>query len=387
MPPNKIMGGGERRFIEICKCWNKQGVEVDVLENPPCYFKMFPHYKGYKIYLPFSSFPEKRFTAHYKIWAGTLYAFSGARHLRGNYDLVYAHAPTVEDLITARSLSRRLNVPWIVVHHHHYTSTEMGVNVFNIYRDCRKVASSVSAAISTLEFFLIRKLALEANAQITVSSFTRKQLTGMGYPIEKIFVSGNGVDVNYIDSFSGQPEKKWDGIFVGRISPVKGSLDLIEIWSRVVGDFPKAKLVVVGGTKPYMERQMRTKIKKLGLHENIRLTGLVSEKEKFKLLKGSKIFIFPSLAEGWGLAPVEGMACCLPVICYNLDVLRENLTHGSVFVPLRDFDRFAKEIVKLLNDEKHRVKLGMEGRNLAQEYSWDKIARLELEILEKVIDI
>lgn len=384
MPPTKIMGGGERRFIEICKCWSRQGVEVDVIENPPCYVETFPYYRCHKIFLPFNSFPEKRFTAHYKIWAGTAYAFAGAQHLRGDYDIVYAHAPTVEDLITARSLSRRLGIPWVVVHHHHYFSTEKGINVFNIYKDCRKVASSVSAAISTFEFFLIRKLALGANAQIAVSNYTKRQLTSTGYPEESIHVSGNGVDVKYIDSFPEQDEKLCDGVSVGRVSPVKGSLDLIEIWHRVVKAIPDARLVIVGGTKPYVEASMRRRIRELGLNDNVHLAGLVSEEDKLKFLKGSKIFVFPSLAEGWGLAPAEGLACRLPVVCYNLDVLKENFTHGAVFVSLGDFDRFAEEVVKLLKDEAYRIELGREGRKLAETYSWGSIASRELEILEKV---
>lgn len=386
MPPTKIMGGGERRFIEICKCWSRQGIEVDVVENPPTYVGTFPYYRCHEIFLPFNAFPEKRFTAHYKIWAGTVYALSGAQHLKGDYDVVYAHAPTLEDLVTTRSIGGRLKAPWVVVHHHHYFSTENGMNVFNIYRDCREVASPVSAAISTLEFFIIRKLALGADAQIAVSNFTKRQLVNTGYPKGSIYVSGNGVDVKYVDSFPEQPEKMYDGVFLGRVSPVKGSLDMIEIWHRVVEKIPKARLAVVGGTKPYVEEDMRRRIRELGLRENIYLAGLVSEEEKFRLLKGSRVFIFPSLAEGWGLAPVEGLACHLPVVCYGLDVLRENLTHGAVFVPFRDFGKFAEEIVELLSNENYRNELGRDGRKLAEEYSWDKIAERELEILTKVVD-
>ncbi|MFH0896438.1 MAG: glycosyltransferase, partial [Candidatus Bathyarchaeota archaeon] len=98
------------------------------------------------------------------------------------------------------------------------------------------------------------------------------------------------------------------------------------------------------------------------------------------------VFIFPSLAEGWGIAPVEGLACHLPVVCYGLDVLKENLRHGAVFVPFRDFDTFAEETIKLLSNEDYRTELGGAGRKLAEEYSWDRIAERELEILQKVVD-
>jgi len=386
MPPTNIMGGGERRFVEICKCWNKQGIKVDVLENPPCYVESFPYYRCHQIFLPFNSFPEKRFTAHYKIWTGTVYAFIGAKHLDDNYDVVYAHAPTVEDLVIASSISQKLNIPLVVVHHHHYSSTERGINLFNIYRDCRQVASGISAAISTLEFFIIRHLALGAYAQIAVSDFTKNQLIQMGYPKNKIFVSGNGVDVNYIDSFPTQ-QQKYDGISVGRLSPVKGSLDLIDIWRRVVDLVPDANLGIVGGTKPYMQRTIEEKINNLNLKDNIHLFGLVSEKKKFKLLKSSKVFVFPSQAEGWGLAPVEGLACNLPIVCYDLPVLKETLKFGAVFVPFRDFDRFAQETVKLLTSDKQRIELGVKGRKLAEDYSWDKIANKELNILKGVVGL
>ena len=372
--------------MEICKCWSSQGLKVDVIENPPCYFKTFPYYKCHEIFLPFNSFPEKRFTAHYKIWAGTVYSLIGSQHLRGNYDVVYAHAPTLENLVTACSLSWRLKVPWVIVHHHHYSSTESGINVFNIYRDCRKVATSVSAAISTLEFFVIRKLAMGANAQIAVSNFTTRQLMSIGYPKTSIFVSGNGVDVNYTDSFPEQHEKKYDGIFVGRVSPVKGSRDLIEIWRRVVEKKPNARLLIVGGTKPYVANSIRRRLHELELRDNIHLAGLVSEEDKFRFLKGSRVFVFPSLAEGWGLAPVEALACNLPIVCYDLSVLKENLLSGAVFIPFRDFDKFAEVIVSLLANDELRVRLSRDGRKLAEKYSWYKVAERELDILKQVVD-
>lgn len=385
MPPTKIMGGGERRFIEICKCWSKQGINVDVLENPPCYFETFPYYRCHSLYLPFNAFPEKRFTAHYKMWSGTVFALAGAQKMKDNYDIIYAHAPTIEDLAPAKALAQRFKVPWAVVHHHYYTSIDHGINVLNIYKDCRKVASKVSAGINTLEFFAIRHLALSADVQIAVSNYTKRQLLRIGYPEDSIQVSGNGVDVEYVDSFPQQKEKLYDSVSVGRVSPIKGSFDLIEIWRRVVEAIPNAKLVIVGGTKPYVEESMNKRIRELNLSNNIYLAGLVSEEDKYKFLKSSKIFVFPSLAEGWGLAAVEGLACNLPVVSYNLDVLIENLTSGAVFAPLGDFDKFADQIVKLLLDDQLRVDLGGKGRKLAEEYSWKKVAERELNILEKAV--
>jgi len=389
MSPTRVIGGGERRFVEMCRCWRELGVQVDAIENPPYYAESFPFYNCLGVPMPFEAFPERRFTAHLKIWAGAVYTVSAAGRISrsSGYDLVYAHAPTVEDLLAGTMVSRELGVPLVVVHHHHYPSTERGLNLLDVYRDCRRVASPPSSAISAVEFFLIRSLGARARAHIAVSEFTRRQLLRMGFSPETIQVSGNGVDVARIDSFSGGDEPIYDGIYIGRISPVKGSLDLLEIWRLVVDEMPMARLVIVGGTKPYIEAEVRERLRKLGLEERVEIAGLVSEEVKFRLLKRSRVFVFPSLAEGWGLAPLEAMSCRLPVVCYDLPVLREVLGRAAVFAPLGNHRTFADVICSVLEDEGRRRQLGLQSRSIAEGYSWDVVAERELRFLERVAGV
>jgi len=365
------------------------GVEVDAIENPPYYVDSFPFYNCLGVPTPFASFPERRFTAHLKIWAEAVYALSGVTRVSrsAGYDLVYAHAPTIEDLLAASAVSRDIGVPLVVVHHHHYPSTENGMNPLSIYRDCRNVASPPSSVISTIEFFLIRSLAARASAHIAVSKFTERQLLHMGYPPGSIFVSGNGVDAAYTDSFPEEGGPIYDGIYVGRVSPVKGSLDLLDIWRLVVDEIPGAKLVIVGGTKPYIHAEMREKMIKLGIGGKVEIAGLVSDEVKFRLLKRSRVFVFPSLAEGWGLAPLEAMSCKLPVVSYDLPVLREVLGQGAIFAPLGDRRAFAEAICSILRDEGGRWRLGLQSRRIAEGYSWDSVAERELRFLERVAGV
>ncbi len=104
-----------------------------------------------------------------------------------------------------------------------------------------------------------------------------------------------------------------------------------------------------------MNKQYKGRVK-------IKIYEAVSDIEKFIILKRSKLIVFPSTFEGFGMSPMEGFYMSKPVIAYDLPVLREVYGNHINYVPVNDSKKLAKEVEKLLEDKKERERLGEAGR-------------------------
>lgn len=201
-----------------------------------------------------------------------------------------------------------------------------------------------------------------------------------------IYNCGNAVDVKYVRAFApSQKIKKYDACFVGNIDARKGIFDLIKAWKYVTKLKGGKKLVIIGFGKDFWNCQKL--IKDLKLTESIILFGAVDDKTLFRTLFASKIFVFPSYIEGWGLAIVEALSCGLPVICYNLPTITEVVDNcdAVLLVEKGNIKKFAKAILKLLEDEQYRKELEFKAVSYAKNFSWDKVAYKEISILRAFI--
>jgi glycosyltransferase involved in cell wall biosynthesis len=112
--------------------------------------------------------------------------------------------------------------------------------------------------------------------------------------------------------------------------------------------------------------------------------GFLPEKDKIATLKSSRVFLFPSYEEGWGIVVAEAMACGLPVIAYDLPAYREIFHAGMLRVPVGSVAKFADATKAVLRDEEKRVRLGREGRIQAEEYDLEEIAATELHLIKEM---
>ena len=182
-----------------------------------------------------------------------------------------------------------------------------------------------------------------------------------------------GVDLTNISKVAVE-KKEYDGCFLGRLQPQKGLSDLVDIWDHICKNKPDAKLAIIGKGSPQFENFLKNKINGKNLERNINLVGFLEEKEKFKIMKSSKVFVFPSTYESWGLAVCEAMACGLPVVAYDLPIFRLIYPNGLVFVPVGNKRFFAESVLKIIRDKKIRKKISHDAIRMASTYGWDKIA-------------
>ncbi len=142
---------------------------------------------------------------------------------------------------------------------------------------------------------------------------------------------------------------------------------------------PGARLVLAGQLPPQdtlFFPHPQPIIEQLGLQERVHLIGQVDEADKPALYSTATALIFPSRYEGFGLPPLEAMACGTPVIISNRSSLPEVVGAGGVCLDTDDPDELAQAMARIINDAAWREQLSQAALKQAQQFSWQRTARL-----------
>ena len=219
---------------------------------------------------------------------------------------------------------------------------------------------------------------------IVDNNMLKNDLIRINYKANKIFVHYPGIDLDYLKRISLSDEDEYDGVFMGRLKKSKGILDLISIWKLVVQKKPDVKLAVIGVGNVNVVNKLRLKISKLNLSNNIELLGYLDDIEAFSIIKSSKIFIFPSHEEGFGIAPLEAQGCGLPVIAWNLDVFSEVFKQGMVKVSIGELKTFSEKILELLQNKQKCNDLAKQALMNSSNYDWKVVTMKKIKSIEKI---
>jgi glycosyltransferase involved in cell wall biosynthesis len=238
----------------------------------------------------------------------------------------------------------------------------------------------ISFSAQRLSFYLIRP---SADLIFVLNNTVRDQLIKLGFSKNRLFVTGAGIGLSQIDEIQRAEGMDYDACFLGRLHSSKGIFDLIEIWKLVVSKKKSAKLAIIYIGPKDLELAMMRRIKEENLDSNVFMLQLTGN-DALSVVKSSKVFIFPSHEEGWGIAICEAMACGLPVIAWNLPVYGEIFPQGMITVRFGNFKRFAEMTLKLLDNSELRQSMGRDALNIASQYSWDKVAGREMALIESL---
>lgn len=276
----------------------------------------------------------------------------------------YSVSDFFPDTISAFLFKNKSNT-WIQVIHHIYSHYTI--------RPGNRIINFSAYYLQKFSFMLIK---LRADKVIVVSPLLIDELIKLGFKKNKIMVSSNGIDFNFFENLENE-NKEYDASFLGRLTPSKGAFDLIEIWKGVVKIKPDAKLLIVGGIDIKFRRKLNERITMYKLNRNIFLLGFQEDRIAFRLLKKSKIFLFPSHEEGWGIAIAEAIACRLPVICWDLPVYEK--IFGDIIIKVRGYDinLFVHSILVYLNNDDKCIQLSNHAYELIKRYDWSNVAEKE----------
>lgn len=146
----------------------------------------------------------------------------------------------------------------------------------------------------------------------------------------------------------------------------------------IAGELPKLNSHLFPLLQPLTEM--------LGIAKQIHFLGRVTESEKRALYSAAKLFVFPSTHEGFGLPPLEAMACGAPVLSGHGSSLPEVVQDGAVLVDTTNHMKFTGELATLLDSPRRRKQLSSRGIAVASTYSWDRTAKLTLDVYKEARD-
>lgn len=373
------IGGVERRFIEVSKVMRRMNISVYALEFCPSLKRFLD--TGYVSYEINRSFPRRFHERVISVFQAFRLGIAIHRVRKCQLIVVTGHRYLTFTIICAYLLAKLLCVPWVIVSGGLLPRERMSLRSLMMERR-RRGFTFLGALTHTAVDWFTKQLFGRATAFIAVSqSEKRDVIRFLGVHPAKIHVVGNGVNLELIDSIP-KKEKQFDAAFLGRVEPGKGVDALIRSWANVVKQIPSAQLVVIGGGRLAHYRRLA---ESKNLSNNIRFVGFTQFKQAIALLKKSKIFLFPSKRESFGLSLLEAMACGLPCIASEIRPLTEIFQKGVIFVKPNDFEAFAEAAVDMLNNDKKRKFLGSQAREYAEMFSWENIVKKEIKILTKVI--
>jgi glycosyltransferase involved in cell wall biosynthesis len=235
---------------------------------------------------------------------------------------------------------------------------------------------------------IVKPCALKSKKIITVSDFSRTEIIRyMGVSAEKIEVTYNGVDPNYrvitdreVLASAGQkydlPDK-----FTLCISNRKPHKNLGRLFEAYAGTDTRQPLYISGEPDAVTD----SLIIKSGAREKIKFIGRITEEDLPVLYNLADLFVFPSLYEGFGLPPLEAMACGTPVITSRTSSLPEVVGEAAVTVDPYNVEELTAAINSVLHDEKMKAGMTKSGLKQAKKFSWQETARQTIDIYSEVL--
>lgn len=292
------------------------------------------------------------------------------------------------------TINPRVRIPW-----------EQGIaplllrNTADLYHGCLNVApllSPVPTVITIHDLAFIRfpqtfraynriylDLATRLSARrasriLAVSEHTKREVVGLlGIPPERVIVTPNAARSHFrppapaaieqLRARHGLPERFV--LYVGTLEPRKNLTTLLEAFALVSRSVPDAPLLI-GGGKGWMYEPIFARLEQLNLRDRVKFAGYLPEEELPLWYAAATVFVFPSIYEGFGMPPLEAMACGTPVITSNTSSLPEVVGDAGLMVAPTDPVALAEAIRRVLVDADLRTELRQRGLARARRFSW-----------------
>jgi len=169
-------------------------------------------------------------------------------------------------------------------------------------------------------------------------------------------------------------------LYLGTLEPRKGLDTLVVAYATLADKIPHA-LVIAGKRGWYTEALFR-QVRESGLEARVHFTDYIPDADMPGLLNLADVFVFPSRYEGFGLPPLEAMACGTPVITSNASSLPEVVGAAGLQVPPDDVAALAQAIRRVLEDAALRARLRADGLARATSFTWEETARRTVQVYE-----
>jgi glycosyltransferase involved in cell wall biosynthesis len=173
-------------------------------------------------------------------------------------------------------------------------------------------------------------------------------------------------------------------LYLGAIDKRKNIADIVKAYSELSGSQTNLSPLVLAGEDIGGASEVTDLILKLNLGNKVRRIGFVEPSKLKAVYSNAKMFVFPSHYEGFGLPPLEAMACGVPTIVSDSTSLPEVIGDAGLIVPMNDVGKLAESMLKLLTDKDLHLKLSIDGRKRASLFTWDKVADNVMSVYQEI---
>jgi glycosyltransferase involved in cell wall biosynthesis len=208
---------------------------------------------------------------------------------------------------------------------------------------------------------------LEIKRLFYVHPDMKLRLLALGYREDEVVFISNGMNLKTAERVP-LPKKKYDVVWLGRVHRQKGVDDLLATLAALSQGVTNFRAVLVGRLD-----EIAPRLVEMNLSPFVTLTGMVSEEEKFRLFKASRVFLMPSRQESWGIVIAEALACDVPVVAYDLPAYHPIFGGLIDYVPCFDFEMFKKKSFETV-EKARRNEIVLDAKKLAElksEHSWE----------------
>ena len=173
---------------------------------------------------------------------------------------------------------------------------------------------------------------------------------------------------------------------VGTLEPRKNLSVLISALAELASERPESPTqLVIAGARGWLSSPLFEAIEKSPVRDRIVLTDYLHDDDLQALYSSCRAFVYPSIHEGFGLPPLEAMACGAAVIASRIPALEETTGAAALLFDPKSVGELTRNILELLDNENARRELAAAGQRRAAEFSWEKTARLTWNVYEEAL--
>jgi glycosyltransferase involved in cell wall biosynthesis len=259
---------------------------------------------------------------------------------------------------------------------------------------------NASSFTRSMHFYMTRRVLRKAARVIAVSQFTRNEIEKLlAIPDARIEVVYNAIDERFLHGHATDADRELIAqryqvnypfiLYAGAIRPHKNVVRIIEAFSTLKSELqkeqqlPDLKLIIIGDDLSSHPRLRRTVVRG-GVQNDVRFLGFVPIEVLRIFYDVAKVFVFPSLYEGFGLPPLEAMAHGTPVVTSNTSSLPEVAGNAALLVNPENVFEIRRGLQRALLDPALRAQMKQRGYEQAQRFSWTSSVSRILEIYREV---
>lgn len=243
---------------------------------------------------------------------------------------------------------------------------------------------------------VIAHAASKSEKILTVSDYVKNDLAKtFKVPRGKIVTTYNGVDSCFCKITNPRSLRQGEKygldkpyiLYVGQWREHKNLVRLVEAFYQITNDKRfngKYNLVFAGRPDPKFP-YLISKIKELGLQNNIKFTGFVEDSDLPILYNNAEMFAFPSLSEGFGLPGLEAQSCGIPLVASDRSCFREIFGSGALYFDPENVSDMAEKISTILTDKKLSLEMIEKGLKNAKRFTWNAAAVKTLEVYREIV--